>query len=274
MEDVKRSISDLSEQFSTTQAAQEHAAIIAWMSTYDYAEHHQQACQTHCETTCQWILSEPYFKAWVGSRPSSLWLSGPAGSGKTVLASFVIEYLKKHSSPTDVIAYFYCNANTSQSLATETVLASLLAQLSGSSIPSVVSKMYGQAMELGRAPRPPTIDQLTTALGEVINSIGNPIIIVDGVDEATNPEALCNILYAFTSLTGSWLRLFLSSRPDVEMNGALVDVSRLCASKKVLIDDIETYVNYRLAADRRLSRLSEETRSHIRRALVRKSEGM
>jgi Cdc6-like AAA superfamily ATPase len=244
------------------------------MSTYDYVEHHQQARQTHCASTCQWILNEPYFKAWVGSRPSSLWLSGPAGSGKTVLASFVIEYLQRNASPTDVIAYFYCNANTSQSLSTETIMASLLAQLCGSAIPTSISKLFRQSAETGQAPRALTVDQLTSVLGEVIKSIGNPIIVVDGIDEASHPEVLCNILHLLTSLPGSWLRLFLSSRPDVEIDAALVDVSRLCASKQVLTEDIKTYVKHRLAADRKLARLSEDTRTHICRALVNKSEGM
>ena len=45
--------------------------------------------------TCDWIKYEDSFKNWVkhGSNSKILWLYGPPASGKSVLSSFIIEYL-------------------------------------------------------------------------------------------------------------------------------------------------------------------------------------
>ena len=45
--------------------------------------------------TCQWIHLLPEFVSWTAdeSPQNSLWITGPAGSGKTVLASYIIDWL-------------------------------------------------------------------------------------------------------------------------------------------------------------------------------------
>ena len=274
LEDVQRSVNEISDQIGTTQAAQEKAAIINWLSSYDYVLHHQQACQTYCQNTCLWMLDNTSFKTWLESRPGSLWLSGPAGSGKTVLTSFVIKHLQTHCSPRNAVAYFYCNANTSQSLSTETVLSSLLSQLCISEVPSSVIKLYRKAIGLSGKPGPLSIEKLKATLADVIQAHGNFTFVVDGIDEALEPHALCEILYSFTKMPGSRLQLFLSSRPDFEVEAALTDVPSLTASNNSLQQDIELYVKHRLIVDRRLAKLSDGTRSHIYRALMKKSDGM
>lgn len=111
-------------------------------------------------------------------------------------------------------------------------------------------------------------------LADVIKSQGNATIVIDGIDEASDPKALCETLYSLTNMPESRLRLFLSSRPNFEIEAALLDIPKLSASNHALKQDIEIYVNHRLAADRRLAKLSEGTKSHIYRALMKKSEGM
>lgn len=46
--------------------------------------------------TCEWILEEPGFDQWLGDAsdgPQLLWLHGPGGSGKSILASFIVNHL-------------------------------------------------------------------------------------------------------------------------------------------------------------------------------------
>lgn len=45
-------------------------------------------------SSCNWFLKEPFYQSWKEEEKSSfLWLSGPQGCGKSVLASFLIEEL-------------------------------------------------------------------------------------------------------------------------------------------------------------------------------------
>ena len=220
------------------------------------------------------MLENPSFKKWLESRPGSLWLSGPAGSGKTILTSFVIKHLQTQCSPKNVVAYFYCNANTIQSLSTETILSSLLSQFCVSEVPSSVINLYRQATGVTGRPGPLSVEKLRATLADVIQVHGSSTFVVDGIDESLEPRGLCEILHSLTKVPGSRLRLFLSSRPDFEVEAALADVPSLAASNTVLQKDIELYVQHRLAVDRRLAKLSDGTRSHIYRALMERSDGM
>jgi hypothetical protein len=49
--------------------------------------------------TCQWLLKVENFQGWLNSSPSLpnlLWVKGKAGSGKSVLAAYAIDYLRQH----------------------------------------------------------------------------------------------------------------------------------------------------------------------------------
>lgn len=150
IKDIKTSVDHVSDQLGAmvnAQAARELNRIMKRFSTIDYGLLYRQASQKYCEKTCCWVLDNLLFKTWLQSTPTSLWLSGLVDSGKTMLTTFVIQQLqqnrifagnillpdavfltKERSTWTKArLAYFYCDANTSETLGTEAVLGSILA---------------------------------------------------------------------------------------------------------------------------------------------------
>lgn len=92
------------------------------------------------------------------------------------------------------LAYFYCDANTSETLGTEAILGSLLGQLCASKIPSAVEQEYRKAREAAIALPPPTLKSLRGMLVDAIKLEGDVIFVVDGIDEAIEFELLCEFL--------------------------------------------------------------------------------
>ncbi|OBT56710.1 hypothetical protein VE04_03328 [Pseudogymnoascus sp. 24MN13] len=61
--------------------------------------------------TCEWILSERTFTAWLNDwspKPRIIWFHGAPGTGKSVLASFSVEHIKKdYGSPCEFFYFRY-----------------------------------------------------------------------------------------------------------------------------------------------------------------------
>lgn len=65
-----------------------------------------------CENTEEWIYSHPSFESWKShSTPGAFWITGDAGSGKSVMAASIVDNLqnhfKDHGSRKPLILYFF-----------------------------------------------------------------------------------------------------------------------------------------------------------------------
>ncbi|KAH0543156.1 hypothetical protein FGG08_002501 [Glutinoglossum americanum] len=91
-------------------------------------------------TTCQWILGYPAFTSWEGpDSPCLLWIYGLAGSGKSVLAGYIIRRLQEINSTgsqgqgerteQQSLSYFFCDDKDSQRNTATALLRSILSQI-------------------------------------------------------------------------------------------------------------------------------------------------
>lgn len=123
-------------QVATTLDKQEAAVVADWVSTYRHADTHLRENNRPLPGTCDWLLAAERFKAWCLSKsPSTLWLCGGMGTGKSCLTNRIIEQVKMLLNPSDneKLAYVYCS-NTDRATQVEfsyceRILGSLLRQL-------------------------------------------------------------------------------------------------------------------------------------------------
>ncbi|KAL8747177.1 MAG: hypothetical protein Q9184_007637 [Pyrenodesmia sp. 2 TL-2023] len=66
--------------------------IINWLDAVEYQDEYDKHISSHLYGTCEWILGHPVYVKWQANEPTDggvkfLWIHGPAGFGKTVLAA-------------------------------------------------------------------------------------------------------------------------------------------------------------------------------------------
>ena len=81
-----------------TISSDEAQRILRTLHKSDY-ESERRRIPSWTPRSCEWFLEEPLYQSWKEEQKSSfLWLSGPQGCGKSVLASFLVEELSSAKS--------------------------------------------------------------------------------------------------------------------------------------------------------------------------------
>ncbi|KAG5753659.1 hypothetical protein H9Q70_003673 [Fusarium xylarioides] len=198
------------------------------------------------EGTCTWLFERKEFKYWRDAKKNSvLWYNGPPGSGKSVLASAVINHLQEQPE-SEVVHFFYSFRAASKRQETcglRSIALQLLSKLDASSNP--LKTEYERARKTCK-------HELTNNDGEVMVRLLRALlnhsrfpqvyVVLDGLDECSvrthgNPlfYSLQQLLNLDTLGTVKW---FLTSRdvPEirsvkdafkaVEIRPSLTDTSR------------------------------------------------
>lgn len=159
--------------------------LLNWLTQHNPDAAHQRAVRAYCDGTCSWILEENTFQQWLGSSDHcAVWLNGLAGYGKTVMTAFVIEYLLDARVPSRTnIAYYYFDANDTNSLSLRTFLSSIVRQYC-TRMPSVpdriVNEFDSQQAKYGSS-RQLEIEELASVLDDLLSALPSNIIVVDGI---------------------------------------------------------------------------------------------
>ena len=97
--------------FEEEQTLSQYQSIVAWLKANDadqMAIHDALKAEAgKYPGTCSWILKNQKVKSWLQRRPepSILWLQGSPGSGKTMISSQLVDFLK---AGTSFVIYHFC----------------------------------------------------------------------------------------------------------------------------------------------------------------------
>ncbi|SMR50387.1 unnamed protein product [Zymoseptoria tritici ST99CH_3D1] len=182
-------------------------------------------------------------------------LYGSSGTGKTTILSRVVEHVKTQSSGPKV-AYFYCSFNDAASHEVRNIVGSWLVQLATTD-PGILDQFQDAEAKRERIP----IASLEDALVDVVQKNGPALLILDAMNESSNPKQIAECVVRLLSRCED-LRCLLSSTPFTEsffsemawpittVNVALDDVNpdielyvrRTCESSQVLARSVDTIV--------------------------------
>ena len=109
----------------------ERKAILDWITPTEYASQHSDFIDRRQPGTGEWFLDSPEYGRWVARSEPTLFSPGIPGSGKTILASIVVDDLQNRHQydPNIAIAYIYLNFRQQEGQKLQHLLASLLRQL-------------------------------------------------------------------------------------------------------------------------------------------------
>ncbi|GKU22800.1 unnamed protein product [Fusarium langsethiae] len=175
--------------------------------------------------TCEWFLRHPEYREWRNKEASSLlWVSADPGCGKSVLAKFLVEFLRKEKkaekSRPEFVCHFFFKDDNDEQRNSLFALRALLHQIFTNDKALLrhafaVFESKGQAMF-------EDFDSLWDVLSGIANdpSATNLLIILDALDECEkNSQSqllkLLNKLYEHKKLDQKpFFKVILLSRPE------------------------------------------------------------
>lgn len=245
------------------QSAKEFQAIQSWLRVNegDQLSIFESAASpgNRYPGTCGWVLNNAKIRSWLQKSPQSsiLWLSGVAGSGKSVISSQLINFIRSRS---DTVLYHFCTNLSVTSSEYEQVLKSLLEQLLRQDV-DLAANVYNSHVLTKKVTSVPILEQLLLSL--LVTSAEDPNrhsyiwVVLDGVDElrdhSPNSQArLLNFVKQIVTKTAAseniTCKAFISCRPTKTSSHILRQkpTVSLTDEKKSLGSAIQEYALQRL----------------------------
>jgi hypothetical protein len=163
--------------------------------------------------TCKWIHITPEFRAWLSpdSELRTLWISGPAGSGKSVLTAYIINYLR--NSPDlnglesgasssqvprpdllPIVLHFFCGPDR-LSETPERMLSLLIHQLlicrpDNEKLVTMCRELYHTSLQLGVS-----ASNYASSLKVMAQLFDEPLnIVIDNLEDTDHPKEFLDAL--------------------------------------------------------------------------------
>lgn len=205
--------------------------------------------------TCEWILSEEIFQDWRSTEnpPKLLWIAGHPGTGKTVMMSYLLNFLQKRSAP---VVFFFCDDKDEGQRTAMSILKSLVHQLL--SIDAALFKHILPHYEQFRPGERPqwSFDTLWTVFSGIAldTDVGSLVVycFIDALDECAESgqgeesrnDLLTRIRELYTS--DCQIRLCVSSRPYKDLQACLEPSLTITLGQEPTKRDISRFIDDKL----------------------------
>ncbi|KAF6809944.1 nacht and ankyrin domain protein, partial [Colletotrichum musicola] len=161
------------------------------------------------------FLEGEEFEKWATGAGQRLWMTGAAGTGKSVLAASVVDEVMRMGRRDVAVAFHFIEFSDLRTHEPQAFLGSLVVQLAARNEEArgMLDKYQKELQpEKGKAGRRPTIDRLMGLLATMAGLFHHVLVIVDGVDEARDEaEAVVRVL---ASLAVEKLSIAMVSRDE------------------------------------------------------------
>lgn len=248
-----------------------------WLNAPDAFVDYNAACAKKYRGTGLWLLKSDEFSSWLEGENTIIWLTGFAGSGKSVLCSTAIQYvLRRCGYHRNIgIAFFYFTFNDGSKQNESSMIRALLLQLSsqlqdGHTDLAQLHKSY----QTGIPPSPVLLEYLR----RLIQRFQHVYIFLDALDESPGNGPREYLLQALETMQ-KWgvqgLHLFVTSRDllDIREFLSLPTTQQITMRNGGNDKDIVDFISGQLDGDRRLRKLSPY-RDKIHKALAKGAKGV
>ncbi|KAL8771405.1 MAG: hypothetical protein Q9209_003073 [Squamulea sp. 1 TL-2023] len=232
--------------------------ILDWLSPIRYIEHQKRHSERRLQGSGEWFLNSHEYLNWQSSSTSSMFLlHGMAGSGKTSLASAIVDSILRQSSSNRspaFLAYIYCSKSATEVELSdpEEIMRSVVRQLGVScgtqkTVHRAVLNEYERreteaqlaGFDVARLSLQDCIRLITSITGADPASI-----VIDAVDEV-QPKGRYELVEALQQVirdSSNAVKIFATSRDDDQVLSLLTNASTLRIRAENQQADMESFV--------------------------------
>ena len=218
--------------------------LLRSLTKVDFTFQHDKISRAKHPGTCNWLLRDFSFLAWISNRPAASFACfGIPGSGKSVLASHVVDDIRaSHTSTKVAVCHHYCEYSDERTLELAGMFGSLTRQLlEKKDIPTNLEETISKHFVDGHGSSP---QAATDLFHEALSLFDKVFVVIDGLDELKESDQSGIIRALKDLLRGEKVMLYISCRCE-ELNvrsafegGQCVDISSHRSS-----DDLEVYIS-------------------------------
>ncbi|RYC79361.1 hypothetical protein BFJ63_vAg17756 [Fusarium oxysporum f. sp. narcissi] len=251
---MSRSRSDIrqiKEQGKKQEEREHRNYLLKRLCSYDHNTAFNNARSKRHLGTAEWIFEMDEYKEWYTSDTSGvLHVTGKIGSGKSILASHVVEYLYQQRGTNVFISYFFLRFDDVASVKCDMIIRSLVHQilctvpmdaigiLLASDIMNCLKQISPQQSNLG---------SLEKLFFKLLTLCKDWFIVLDGVDEChpSEQDQLCKFLSSVSTKTPEShnVKIWISGRETTQVlvDRSFSSVARLVAGSSHTSSDIKVY---------------------------------
>ncbi|KAH7002638.1 ankyrin repeat-containing domain protein [Ilyonectria destructans] len=225
-------------------------ATLNWLTPTDYdgdSSEYRKHVGIRAPGTGDWLFEHDNFKLWPSSTDRNLvWIKGVPGSGKSILASSVIERLR--SIDGSVVAYFFFRRIIPSNCTFASMVRDIIAQIAVQ-VPDtrqLVRTFMETHGSVDSIPNP----ELWKLFVSVVGMLPRVYLVVDAWDEilAGQESLLATTLHELVSASAGSVKLLITSRPLLLLENLIRDFkpSTVRLTTTMVGPDVSTYIKYRL----------------------------
>ncbi|KAF5648656.1 hypothetical protein F52700_972 [Fusarium sp. NRRL 52700] len=277
--EVTRDIKDIkaaSEEIRSILTEEQRYRVCSWLTTTDPSPIHNRSRKLYEDGTGSWMLRSQHWTDWLASSTRCLWIHGIPGSGKTILASWLIENVQGHckrvateNAPCTSV-YYYCYFGHHQDEASP-FLRWVITQLSRQA--GVVSTLIHDLFRRGGEP---SIPELLDGLGQILQVFSCAYIVIDAADESDPRDELLEVIHTLvTDLRFSNVQILVTSREYIDIERAMEKVSVPIPMANELVEhDIRLHVQSILQSNPKFRCWPDDLLIEVEDAISTKAKGM
>ncbi|EGU83713.1 hypothetical protein FOXB_05764 [Fusarium oxysporum f. sp. conglutinans Fo5176] len=225
--------------------------LINELASYNFMQTFNSMRNKRHMGTAEWCFHTPEYQEWANANKTAvLHITGKIGSGKTILASSIIERLCRAPVSRQFTSFFFLRFDERKSLSVSTVIRSCLQQLLASPLiqsldSSAISELDG-CLEQAKSSMF-SVESLTLIYTTAAKSLDDWFIVIDGLDEVDVARQIGLLKFlreVFSQLQEPRrIKVLLSSRETCssDIDRILSEATRLYTGLKPTSSDIRLY---------------------------------
>ncbi|KAI5857243.1 hypothetical protein BZA05DRAFT_332021, partial [Tricharina praecox] len=258
--------------------------ILGWVSTIPYLDHHNLITNARVEGTGDWLFRKREYSDWRSSSVSKLLLlRGIPGAGKTYIASRVIDSFR--DSTPERLAYFYCNRAEENRRHPESILNTLVQQLTqtfeDNTLLKPVVDLYEDRTKKGQTSSRLCLSESQELLVQLTDIYPRTTICIDALDEVEKGVRLhlLKALRYVVERSKNLVKIFATTRMDPDIVRQFEMFPRIELQPDDNASDINQFVETKLQETIKYGLLlggevDQEFKKEICEALCERSKGM